>query len=49
MPTDTIVLLAVVVGMFSFFAVVLYWGERQTRHLPPRTDEPVPEQTRKVA
>lgn len=38
MPTDTVVLLAVIVAIFAVFAGVLAWGDRQTRNLPKRTD-----------
>ncbi len=33
MPLDTIVVVVAVVMMFATFAVVLEWGERQTRKL----------------
>jgi hypothetical protein len=34
MPTDTIILLAVVVAVFAVFATALLWADRQTRDLP---------------
>lgn len=36
MPTETIILLAVIVAIFAVFAGTLAWGERQTRNLPSR-------------
>jgi hypothetical protein len=35
-PTETIILIAVIVTIFTTFAGVLAWGERQTRNLPQR-------------
>jgi hypothetical protein len=35
-PTETIVLIAVVIGIFSVFGSVLAWGDYQTRRLPMR-------------
>lgn len=35
MPTDTIILLTIVVAVFAVFAAVLAWGDRRTRNLPP--------------
>jgi len=32
-PTETIILIAIVVAIFSIFAWVLAWGDRQTRSL----------------
>ena len=31
MPADSILVTVCVVAMFTIFAVVLYWGDRQTR------------------
>lgn len=36
MPTDTIVLLAFIVGAFAIFAGVLVWADRTTHNLPGR-------------
>ncbi len=33
MPLDTVLVVVAVVMMFVTFAVVLGWGERQTRHM----------------
>ena len=33
MPTETIILLVIVVAIFAVFAGVLAWGDRQTRNL----------------
>ena len=33
MPLDTILVVAAVTAMFAAFAIVLEWGERQTRGL----------------
>jgi hypothetical protein len=35
-PTETIVLIAVIIAIFSVFGAVLAWGDYQTRHLPER-------------
>jgi len=32
MPITTLVILSAIVGAFALFAVVLAWGEMQTRH-----------------
>ena len=34
MPTDTIILLALVVGAFAVFASVVAWADHTTRNLP---------------
>ncbi len=31
MPADSIIVSVCVIAMFTIFAVVLYWGDRQTR------------------
>ena len=31
MPADSILVSVCVIAMFTIFAVVLYWGDRQTR------------------
>jgi hypothetical protein len=38
MPTETIIMIAIVVSIFSVFASVLAWGEAQTRNLPSKRD-----------
>jgi hypothetical protein len=38
MPTDTIILLAVVISAFAVFATALLWADWQTRDLPKRGD-----------
>jgi hypothetical protein len=35
-PAETIVLVVIIVGIFAVFALVLAWGDRQTRRLPER-------------
>ena len=35
-PTETIVVLAIIVTIFSVFASALAWGDYQTRRLPVR-------------
>jgi hypothetical protein len=39
MPTDTIILLALVVAAFAVFASALFWADLQTRNLPKRSDK----------
>lgn len=36
MPTETVMTVAVIVAMFSIFAVVLAWGDQRTRRLSRR-------------
>lgn len=36
MPTDTVILLGLVIAVFAVFAVVLLWADRQTQNLPKR-------------
>ena len=36
MPTDTIVMLVIVIGVFAVFMGVVAWAERITRSLPGR-------------
>jgi hypothetical protein len=38
MPTETIVMIAIVVTIFVVFASVLAWGDAQTRSLPRRRE-----------
>ena len=36
MPTETIIVVAIIVAIFLLFASVLAWGDAQTRRLPKR-------------
>ena len=36
MPTETVILLVIIVAIFSVFASALAWGDYQTRRLPVR-------------
>jgi hypothetical protein len=38
MPTETIVMIVIVVTIFAVFASVLAWGDAQTRNLPTRKE-----------
>jgi hypothetical protein len=38
MPFDVVILSAAIVGVFVIFGSVLYWGERRTRDLAPKTE-----------
>ena len=42
MPIDSVLVSAAVVAMFVIFAVVLAWGDRQTRQLQPHSAESRP-------
>jgi hypothetical protein len=35
-PTETVILLVIIVAIFSVFASALAWGDYQTRRLPVR-------------
>jgi len=39
MPVDAIIVSGAIISMFLIFAVVLYWGERQTRSLQQGSSE----------
>ena len=38
MPFDVVILSAAIIGVFVLFGSVLYWGERRTRDLSPKTE-----------
>ena len=34
MPVDSLIVSAVIMGVFVIFGSILYWGERRTRTMP---------------